>query len=175
MTVDPNTIETWKFVNSFAPWLAALGSIAAVVTSLSLAFRQTSIRLHLTAGHRFSVWTGTPQLPPEVLHIAFADTGFRDVEVTAIEWKVGLFRRRCLLQTTVDDGFSSRIPVRLRHGERAQCFLPFDSWIGYMREHLAPFHRLQVRRLNVQVRTSVGRTVKGRVEKQLRTAIIKAL
>ncbi len=26
--------ETWKFINSFADWFAAIGTLAAVVTSL---------------------------------------------------------------------------------------------------------------------------------------------
>jgi hypothetical protein len=29
--------ETWTFVNSFAPWLSAIGTLAAVITSLYLA------------------------------------------------------------------------------------------------------------------------------------------
>jgi len=175
MTLDPNTVETWNFVNSFAPRLAALGSIAAVVTSLFLAFRQTAMRLHVTAAHRLTVRTGLPLLPPEVLHIDVVNVGFRDVEVTAIEWKASLFRRQCLLQTTCNDGFSSRLPIRLLHGQRAQYYLPFDSWIAHMRDHLRPFPHLQARLLGLQARTSVGPTIGGHVEKQLRREIIKSI
>jgi hypothetical protein len=37
--------ETWKFINTFAPWVSAIGTIAAVITSLYLAIRDYKIRL----------------------------------------------------------------------------------------------------------------------------------
>lgn len=174
MTVDPNTIETWKFVNTFAPWLAALGSVAAVVTSLYLATRQTKVRLRLTAAHHLTVWTGAQLLPPEILDIEIVNVGLRDVEVAAIEWRAGLRGKRCLVQMPCNDGFSSRLPIRLAYGETARYVIPFHSWVRQMREYLRPFARAQACLLGIQVRTSVGQIIGGRVEKKLRREIIKS-
>lgn len=51
-------VEFWKFINTFAPWLSALGTIAAVVVSLYLARRDKSIRLEVSAGHRLLATPG---------------------------------------------------------------------------------------------------------------------
>jgi len=36
---------TWEFINSFAPWVAGIGSILAVIVSLYLALKYQGIRL----------------------------------------------------------------------------------------------------------------------------------
>ncbi len=44
--------ELWSFINSFAPWLSAVGTIAAVITSLYLARKDARINLKVSAGVR---------------------------------------------------------------------------------------------------------------------------
>jgi hypothetical protein len=58
--MDPNTVETCHFVNSFAPWLAAFGTLAALITSLYLATKQTKAKLRVSAAHHLTAWTGAP-------------------------------------------------------------------------------------------------------------------
>ena len=60
LIMDPNTVETWHFVNSFTPWLAAFGTLAAVITSLYLASKQMKVKLRVSAVHRLTAWTGAP-------------------------------------------------------------------------------------------------------------------
>ncbi|MGB2866564.1 MAG: hypothetical protein WBC05_24750 [Sedimentisphaerales bacterium] len=173
--MDPNTVETWHFVNSFAPWLAAFGTVAAVVTSLYLATRQTRVKLRVSAAHRLTVWTGQPQLPREVLNIEVVNMGLCDVQVTKIEWKAGILRKRYLYQTISSNAYSSALPVHLAHGEQAIYVIPFESWIKNFRQHLRPLPRLRVYLLSIQVGTSVGQIQKGRIEKELISKILKTL
>lgn len=46
-TIDSNTVEYFRFVNSFAPWFSAAGTITAVCVSLWLGLRDNFIRLKL--------------------------------------------------------------------------------------------------------------------------------
>ena len=177
--MDPNTVETWRFINSFAPWLAGIGTLAAVIISLYLALGRTRVRLRVSAGHRTIIW---PNLPNDkIVEIKVVNTGFCDAQVTEIVWKVGTFRKRHLLQAFnfslryrhLDD-CSDRLPKRLSHGEQACYIIPFNPWMGFFRPHLQPHPWLWTRLLGIQVGTSVGQTIKGRVEKKLKTKILKS-
>lgn len=178
--MDPNTVETWRFINSFAPWLAGIGTLAAVLTSLYLAFGRTRVRLRVSAGHRTIIWPTFPN--DEIVEIKVVNLGLCDAQVTEIVWKVGTFRKRRLVQVFnfspryrhLDD-CSDSLPKRLAHGEQACYIIPFDPWIGFFRPHLQPHPWLWTRLLGIQVGTSVGHTIKGRVEKRLKAKILKSL
>ena len=56
--------DTWEFINSFAPWLAAFGTVAAVIVSLYLARTDKRIRLAIYEGVRIiTVRTGDGKFP----------------------------------------------------------------------------------------------------------------
>ena len=42
--------ETWKFINTFAPWVSALGTTAAVIVSLYLALRTARVKIRVGSG-----------------------------------------------------------------------------------------------------------------------------
>jgi hypothetical protein len=44
--------ETWRFINTFAPWLSAVGTLVAVAVSLYLARKSNRIELEVSAGLR---------------------------------------------------------------------------------------------------------------------------
>ena len=50
--------ETWLFINSFAPWISAFGTIAAVIVALYLSIREKRVRLRVSAGYRLLIIPG---------------------------------------------------------------------------------------------------------------------
>jgi hypothetical protein len=44
--------ETWRFINTFAPWLSAIGTLTAVAVSLYLARRSDRQKLEVRVGLR---------------------------------------------------------------------------------------------------------------------------
>ena len=74
--------EVWLFINSFAPWLSAVGTIAAVMATVYFAWRTHRIRLEVSAGHRLLVGPGSSQPFPELLAIRVVNTGYRNVNIT---------------------------------------------------------------------------------------------
>jgi hypothetical protein len=131
--------ETWKFINTIAPWLSAIGTIAAVVVSLYLARQGKSVKLDITAGHRLMATPGIKGPYPEYLAIRIVNTGHRDVQITNIEWKVGFFKKQMqhAIQLIEPDGISSPLPVWLRYGEQSNYYIP----LGVKREWLEAFTR----------------------------------
>ncbi len=53
----------WLFINSFAGWLSALGTIAAVIVALYLARRDSRIRLKVVVGLRLLLQRDAAERP----------------------------------------------------------------------------------------------------------------
>jgi hypothetical protein len=105
--------ETWKFINTFAPWLSAIGTFAAVVISLYLARQGKSVTLKITAGHRLMATPGIQGPYPEYIAINIVNTGYRDAQITNIGWKVGFFKKdkQHAIQLIQNDSLSSPLPI----------------------------------------------------------------
>lgn len=75
--------ETWRFINSFAPWLAARGTLAAVIVSLYLARRASRLELGVFPAVVNLVQQGRPGPHQEFFQIRVVDHG-RDAIVAGI-------------------------------------------------------------------------------------------
>ena len=169
--------ETWVFINTFAPWLAALGTITVVIVTLYFARRDKRIRLEVSAGVRLTVTPGVNEKYPEYLQIRIVNMGHREAQVTSIGWKIGLFKKKLAVQITIKDGLSSDIPVRLKDGEEASYYIPIDDdteWIqGFANDFLNRNIKFRSRFISVCAYTSVGSSFESRIEKGLRDKLIQ--
>lgn len=156
--------NTWKFINTFAPWFSATGTIAAVIISLRFARRDKKIRLEVSAGHRLLVTIGAPGPHEDFLCIHIVNVGHRDAQVTGVGWKVGIFRKRYAVQTLANDEYSSQLPIRLKDGEEAKYYVPLNRQTNWLEDFadkmLRPFPVLQSRFVVVQAFTSIGTSSK---------------
>ncbi len=170
--------ETWRFINTFAPWISALGTISAVMLSLYLARRDKIVRLEVSAGHRLIVTPGAPGPWPEYLSINIVNVGHRDAQITNIGWKVGILRKQHAVQTTINDGMSSPLPVRLRDGEEAKYLIPLNDTTRWLEDFgtkmMTPFPWLQSFFVRVQVFTSISKIFEAPIEKGLRQKLVEA-
>ena len=170
-------LETWRFINTFAPWLSAIGTISAVVVSLYLAQSEKPVRLEVRAGHRIIIDPGRKDEPPEFLYIGAINTGHRVVTITNVGWKLGLFKKRHGMQIVQKDLYSSGVPVQIDDGEEAKWLIPLgrrDNWIErFSREFLQPRPRWNLFWLRLQIHTSVGKTFGARIESGLRKKLLE--
>ena len=167
---------TWEFINSFAPWLAALGMIGAVIVSLYLARRDKKIRFEVRAGIRLVPTPGERTIP-EYLLIQVTNIGYREAELRSVEWRIGLFKKQHVFQVTArDDGMSSDIPIRLRDGEMALYFIPIGRTTfidDFAKDFLMKHPKIRSRYINICAITSVGSEFEEKIEKNLRKELIK--
>lgn len=167
----------WQFVNSFAPWFSALGTISAVIVALYLARRDKQIRLHIAAGHRVILSQGQEGPPPQYLAIRITNIGYRDVLITGIGWRIGLFKKSYAVQTIPRDGISSALPIRMQDGDEACYYLPLFSdteWLKqFIQKMLFPSLQWNLNFTYVQVFTSVGKVFEAPIECGLKKRIIE--
>jgi hypothetical protein len=160
----------WELYNSFANWIAAIGTVAAVWVSLHLANRVSRFKAKFSVGHRLVIQPGVPDTPEYVV-FRIVNTGERSLRITQIGWKVGLFRKRYAMQL-YDEIQSSRLPVDLAYGQEAQWLVPLaareEPWLQYFAKGmLLPHLTTSLLTLRAHAMTSVGHIFEARPEQDL--------
>jgi len=169
---------TWEFVNTFAPWFSALGTIAAVVVSLYLVRARRPIKLEIRAGHRIIVGSVPEGKYPEFLFINAINVGHRAANITNVGWKTGFLKTNHAIMFVQKDTYSSGLPVKIEDGEEAKWLIPLDieeeNWIiRFSRDFLLPYPRWNLFWLRVQIHTSVGKVFEAKIEKGLKEQLAK--
>ena len=165
--------NTWRLINSFAPWLSAFGTLAAVVTSLYLARRADRIRLRLAIGIRIlAVQGGGSGHGTELVFLTITNTGRRSVTITHLFWKPLPWRKSGILWVAPQNAYSSSFPITLNDGEAANYASPIDEFRQKFSSHaeklfagMAGAVRLFLTRMCVS--TSSGEVYRIKLEKPL--------
>lgn len=167
--------QTWQFINTFAPWFSAAGTITAVCVSLYLAAHQRRPRLKVSAGHRLIIASGMSPPHPQYLVIRVVNTGDRTVRIVHIGWRTGFFRKRYAVQDVGSSPLSSKLPIDLDHGQEAHWYVPMnfeEGWASYFsKKLLLPSWRSALWSLRVEARTSIGFTFRSPIEDTLRNIL----
>ncbi len=167
--------STWTFINSFAPWLAGIGSILAVIGALYLARRNDEIRLKMkaTVGTVFGYIPNKPPYEEEVVHISITNLGRRTAIVDKVYFKCGFFKKQYMILMPSAHSQSSRIPTRLNDGGAASYIYnlnDFDPNFTSMATMYLNGFPLWLKALSLKacVHTSIERNYVSRLSKELR-------
>ncbi len=170
--------ETWRFINTFAPWLSALGTILAVVVSLYLARRSTRLDVRVFPALVNIFTPGQPGPHPEFFQVRAVNHGGRDVIINGVGWRlVGLARRNWLVLPS-GNPYSAKTPAKLAFGEEASFLYPTDTYTKdaeplLRRIYDSWFPRLTVRLLRVGVFSSTGQQFFVPGDKHIRQFLLK--
>ena len=173
-------ITTLDILSIIGVWLAGIGTVEAVITSLYLARRDSRVSLKVSVGHRIMLGPGIEK-PPEYCSIYIVNQGFRKATITNIGWKVGFFRKQYAIQQIDGNAYSSPLPVELTDGQEAKYLIPFknrtgqDHWIDeFPKGFLDKWPRLKARTLRLQVFTYVGKTFEAKLEEGLIEKLVES-
>jgi len=116
---------------------------------------------------------------PEYILIHIVNIGQREVQITNIGWKVGLFKkqRQYAIQVIEADKLSSPLPVWLRYGEQANYYIPLGDEREWLKDFIKDFYQhhpeSRVMHTKIQISTSIGKTVESTIEKGLQKIILE--
>ena len=168
--------ETWLFINSFAPWLAALGTVAAVIVSLFLARRASrpDIRVFTNLISLFG-----QEIPKKVcVQINAVNHSRKAVVNTIAWWSLGFGRReQGWIVLPPDDPRSTKLPCELDFSGEANFLFPFatfqEPWKSLL-EHVGEsrFPWLTVRLLRVGMVTSTGQYFGAPLNHKMREVVL---
>jgi hypothetical protein len=178
--MDWTNENTWKFINTFAPWFSALGTFTAVLISLRIANTANRFQVRVFAARTRLVNMGQRVSEGEsVVMVSATNLGRRQARITGLYWR-RLGQRGAFQQIASDHRMSARIPSDLAaDGGRADFVFPESSFLdprnrGFLRKLFGGrFARLRSRFARVGVYTTVGKTFDGKLDKGLVDWFIK--
>ena len=171
---------TWQFINSFAPWLAALGTLLAVIVSLYFARRDKQIRISISAYIATLINNlNNSNKSNRYLCVEVTNIGHRTANITSINWKIGIFHKRRLEQVLAINPISSKLPIKLIDVDIANYYFPLDDF----RKNLENFRKcfsttfieLETRFILIRALSSTGHIFESRIDKNLREWFIDNL
>ncbi|MDQ6769836.1 MAG: hypothetical protein M3Z54_07610 [Gemmatimonadota bacterium] len=177
MVISPSR-DTWQFINGFAAWLSALGTVAAVIVALVLARRDRGARLRINAGERLLLTVGEKAgTAPRYFYISAVNLGAREVVVSGITWQVGYFRKTKMIQIPPEPPLGSALPARLKLGEDVKFMVPredFHREIASVRNIVSRSRlpRLAARSIRVGVYLSTGEEALERLDAETRQFVL---
>ena len=126
---SPSNQPLWIAVQAIGAVLAALGTVAAVITALRLAQKDNRVDLSVSAGVRVLVPMGGGQ-HERYLYVEVVNLGRRVATVDGVywaswpRWAGWLLRRKIGAWITPQNRFSAGMPVTLKDGEHAVWMMP---------------------------------------------------
>ncbi|MBW2596010.1 MAG: hypothetical protein JRC93_08550 [Deltaproteobacteria bacterium] len=164
----------WKFINTFAGWFSAAGTLIVAVVALYIANRSIRPKVRVWVGHRISIGPGSKEPYPEFIVFGIVNQGERPLAISQIGWKVGLLNKRHAIQQ-YEESMSSKLPVYLAHGEEATWYVPLDArvqpWMEFFAKGmLMPNYKVSCLTLRAQFFSSIGQIFSVKPE---RTLIVK--
>lgn len=175
------TLESWKFINTFAPWLSALGTISAVIVSLYLARRKDEPRLKINTNIR-NLISDDIEGNQKYLFIEIINIGMRPVKINAVGWTIGLIKKQSFIQLlgkdqsdSVSMSYSSDFPVTLKDGEEARWLYSLEkknNWIDSFKKNLSWCPRWDLYNMKIEVFTNHGIKHKAKIGKSLKNAFL---
>lgn len=170
------TTEEWKFINTFAPWFSAIGTLLAVMVSLYLAHTSRRQKLKVTASIMQMLTVGQKEdVYPEYVWLRATNIGHTKVKMTNFGWKVGFFKKRTFLQTNPKNIYSSDMPTTIDEGEEATWLIDINDnqWMKDFYEKILEKSLWNLWSLRFVVYTSKGKVFQCKVDKSFRDEIKK--
>jgi len=166
---------TWQFINTFAPWLAAVATTFSALVALYLGLRSTRIKLRVDCDLWVLQIVGGEQ--HRLVDLQATNIGVRDVTLEGIIWTAGLVRKRRYRQVP-PSGFEKLLPAKLLQGEKTKVTfslleLRFQTNPIFETVRGSRFPKLAVRQLRAGFFTTTGTVCVARLRRGLRDEVVK--
>ncbi len=173
------TNEQWIFINTFAPWFSAIGTLLAVIVSLYISYSTRKIALEIY----YDIYTfgkGENKEGEKYFGINVTNTGYRTVFInntTCISFQIGLFKKINIGigSKYIDSNRSSKFPCRLGENEEAHLFIKMNNddgnWFKNFKEKYLKNHSLST--LKIIVYPNVGKSFKVKIGKNIKNKLLQ--
>jgi len=171
---------TWECVNSFSNWLSAVGTIATAALALWLSVRDRRVNVNAQLSVGLVPGNDPRVIDQRVFILEFTNEGPRPVTVTNHAWRLPFVRGVIFMFPNIDTPVAhlcSRLPLELTDGKAGHTFYPIDHFSKLDEPGTVFFHRtrwrawLRIWFFRLYIHTSVGKTVRVRVRRQVRRTL----
>jgi hypothetical protein len=165
-------VTTLNILDVIGTWIAAIGTVGAVITSLWLASNSNKVKLKISANTSFLVIPGVSG-HKEVCLINIANIGTRPIKINSIGWYIGKGKKKIQLIQNTNGSTTGIIPKTLMEHEDISIDIAFINnnnvnWIEGMAK-LASKHDINT--LQIVATTNIGITFKEKADESLINSI----
>ena len=172
------TQQDWEFINTFAPWFSALGTLLAVIVSLYFSYSSRKISLMISASI-FDFFQEGIQETEDYILIQITNTSYKDVIIKNFNWEFGLLKKHYIMTgfTAIDQTKSTPLPAKLKEGEMAQIAIKIDDVSGnylenFYQDFLKDSSFINIHTLKINVCPSIGKCFKQKIDKTLKSEFL---
>ena len=169
--------NSWQCINSFAPWLSALGTI--LTSSLALWLSVKDRRVNISAVLNVGLIPSKVEtlLDRQVFILTYTNIGYRKVTVTNHCWTFPLIKGIIFFNPNMDREIGSLCPQssqELEDGQQAHVFYRYQFFLELDKpeDMLFPESKilawLRINYFKVYIRTTVGRSVRVKIKPAVR-------
>lgn len=153
--------DHWEIINGFANWLAAIGTITAVVVSLYLARNGSRPKAKLSVFPIVVVGLNASCTETRTGYIDMraVNSGDREFKVVSIGWRMGKRKKVKFFMQNFSLDASSPLPIRLSHGEYANWRALVETqqnWYASIAEQFESNWHAELKSLRFIMSTSIG-------------------
>ncbi|HSH98896.1 MAG: hypothetical protein ACAH07_06105 [Methylophilaceae bacterium] len=127
MSIDQQ-IQIW---NAAGTWLAAIGTLAAVIFALYTSKKAVNQDLDIRIGIR-SIVGGFESSDAEFVSFQVTNKGLNTVTINNLGWKAGRGKKKLLCIQMIDRQLANSIPKELAHGQTASFMFSLtegENWL----------------------------------------------
>lgn len=147
--MDSTTVEYWRFINSFAPWFSAIGTLAAVILTLFIIRKDKIINLKLDNAVMMTT-VGAHLNPPSHVQLKISNNGLRIATLQNIGIRVNGNKYTMLLQPNF---LPNELPISLKDGDSVDFSIPFET----MNEASSKYANGDLKKIKLFIVTSTGK------------------
>ncbi len=169
--------STWECVNSFADWVAALGTILVSAVALWLSMKDRMINMRARFDTIVTNGTNPSVLDRHGFMLSFTNIGPRPITVSGHAWSLPFKRHQLFFMPQIDREtahLNSRLPVEITDGKEGHLFYKETFFSELEQPEIALFHPnkavafLRIWLFRIRIGTSVGRNIPVTVTRNAR-------
>jgi hypothetical protein len=153
-------VTTLEVLDVIGTWIAAIGTVGAVITSLWLSYNSNKIKLQIMASSRIII-DSLEVDRPVICNINIVNIGNKAATVNLIGWEIKRGKIKRSFYQSANGTIGDKTPITLLEGNEANIIIEFNGknpWITQMAKHTQGF---RAEDLKVVVGTSTSTFTKN--------------
>lgn len=166
-------VTTLQILNVIGTWIAAIGTVGAVITSLWLSYNSNRVKLKIKADARILV-DSTRQDRPMMCFIEIVNIGNKPVKINSLGWKIKRRKEKKEYFQVTRGSIADTLPLTLTEGSDATITIDFtgqSQWLTKMAENIKDYKVEDLRIMAVTNIESFEAKIEDSLVKELKKEI----
>ncbi|KAB7881234.1 hypothetical protein [Poseidonibacter ostreae] len=122
---------TLQIVDVVGTWIASIGTVGAVITSLWIANNSNKVKLNVSASARVLI-DSTRNGNPSLCYISIVNIGNKIAKINSIGWKIKRGKNKQEFFQNTNGSIADKVPLTLQEGDDATITIEFNGEANWL-------------------------------------------